>query len=360
MCALNLRKTYPNAKIIIFDINKNLSSSVNGGNGMLKYVENYKFNNISDITKSISINFARIPYNFEFYLFHLINQLTSNKNNRDLIKKIAVEEEEEEECEKSDYFPYNYWDIITDKLIKSNVEIKNNTEIINYVYKNNKIILYSKNNDEYICDKLILCTAGDLTLVKNNYYHKFIEVFSGYSAVVELKTPINCFYYKHNMFFTPYQNNLVKLTFKVDIGYNYNNEYMDINQNKNIVDFITNNLEIQRLGLTSIKNIWRGSRAMTYDIIPFIANIDMNVYLLTGGGYMGTHMANKFSMWMVEMINNKSFSDLPIHNKIIFNPTIERLEMIRSKYYFLIILIILLVLFILIIKKKSNLLINYI
>ena len=348
MSALNIRKNYKNAKIIIFDKNKNLSASVNGGNGMLKYVEKYKFNKISDISKSININFARIPYNFEFYLFHLINQLTSNKNNRELIKKIAVEEDEEEECEKSDYFPYNYWEKITDELIKSNVEIINNTEIINYEYKNNKIKLYSKNNDEYICDKLILCTAADLSLVKNNYYHKFIEVFSGYSAIVELKMPINCFYYKHNMFFTPYQNNLVKLTFKLDIGYNYKNESMNINENKNknIVDFIKNNPEIERLGLISIKNIWRGSRAMTYDIMPFIANIDSNVYLLTGGGYMGTHMANRFSQWLVELISNKSFSNLPKHNNKIFDPTINRLELIRSKYYFWILIFIIVIILI--------------
>jgi hypothetical protein len=349
MTALHLRETYPNAKITIFDINKNLSASVNGGNGMLKYSQKYDLKEISQlISNSISINYSRLPYNFEFYLFHLINQITSNKYNRELIKKIAIEEEEEEECENSDYFPYNYWEKITEKLIKSNIEIVDNIEIINYVYNNDKIILYSKNNKQYICDRLILCTAANLNLVKNNYYHKFIETFSGYSAIVELKTTIDCFYYKHNMFFTPYNNNLVKITFKVDIGFENANYFLDKSDTKynKIVDYITNNQEIQRLGLVSIKNIWHGSRAMTYDIIPFISQVDKNVYLLTGGGYMGTHMANKFGKWMVELINNKTFSDLPIHNNKIFDPTIKRLEMIRSKYYFLIILLILIILII--------------
>jgi hypothetical protein len=352
MCALNLRKNYKNAKIIIFDINKNLSSSVNGGNGMLKYNQKYE---VKDISKSISINFARIPYNFEFYLFHLINQITSNKNNREIIKKIAVEEEKEE-CEESKFLPYNYWDKITENLIKSNVEIIDNTEIINYVYKNNKIILYSKNNKEYVCDKLILCTAGNLNLIKNNYYHKFIEVFSGYSAIIEVKSPIKCFYYKHNMFFTPYNNNLVKITFKVDIGFENNNYFVDkTNKDYNkIVDYITNNKEIQNLGLISIKNIWHGSRAMTYDIMPFISQIDTNVYLLTGGGYMGTHMANKFGMWLVELISNKPFSDLPIHNNKFFNPTIERLEMLRSKYYFWILMVVLFIMYFIMYFKKYS------
>ncbi len=353
MTALHLRETYANAKIIIFDKNKNLSASVNGGNGMLKYNQKYK---VKDINKSISINFSRIPYNFEFYLFHLINQITSNKINREIIKKIAIEEEEEEECENSDNFPYNYWDKITEKLIKNNVEIINNTEIINYVYKNDKIILYSKNNKEYICDKLILCTASNLNLVKNNYYHKFIEAFSGYSAIVELKSPINCFYYKDNIFFTPYNNNLVKITFKLEIGFKNENYFVD-NKNKEynkISNFIISNPEIQRLGLISIKNIWHGSRAMTYDIIPFISRIDTNVYLLTGGGYMGTHMANRFGKWMVELLSNKPFSDIPIHNNILFNPTIKRLEIIRSKYYFWILIFILLIYFIIYFKKYNR------
>ena len=126
-----------------------------------------------------------------------------------------------------------------------------------------------------------------------------------------------------------------------------NRKHMSIKQS----EFIKNNPEIQRLGLISIKNLWRGSRAMTYDIMPFIANIDINIYLLTGGGYMGTHMANRFSKWIVELISNKPFSMLPRHNNKIFDPTINRLELIRSKYYFWIILLILFVYIIIYFKK---------
>jgi hypothetical protein len=43
---------------------------------------------------------------------------------------------------------------------------------------------------------------------------------------------------------------------------------------KLIEEFIRNNKEIQKLELKEIINIWRGSRAMTYDIIPFISKVE--------------------------------------------------------------------------------------
>jgi hypothetical protein len=358
MTAVHLRKKFKDAKIIIFDINKSLSASVNGGNGMLKYAMDVPFKDIKNI---IDINFSKVPNNLDFYLIHFINQLFNNKNNRDMVKKIAVEYEDEIQlnlksfkCDleggESAYYPYNHWDKVSKELISKNVEIKDMTEIINYIYKDDKIIIKSKTGEEYICDKLILCTAANLNLVKNKYYHQFIDVFSGYGAIVEVKTPPKCFYYKDGLFFTPYKNNLIKITFKVELGSTYGNYNIDKTSEKynKLVDYITNNPEIKRLGFVSIENIWHGSRAMTYDIMPFINRVDKNVYLLSGGGYMGTHMADNFGKWMVEYISNKPFTDLPKNNNIIFDPTLKRLERVKNKYYFIFILLVLIVMIIII------------
>jgi glycine/D-amino acid oxidase-like deaminating enzyme len=357
MTALHLRKTYKNANITIFDINKNLSASVNGGNGIIDYEKDIRFKNISftDIKKIVSINFSNVIMNVEFYIFHLINQILNNNSNRQLIKKITFEDENEIECETSDYYPYDYWDNLTDKLIKQNIKIKNMTEIINYIHKDNQIIISSKDGEEYICDKLILCTAGNLNLVKNNYYHKFIEIFSGYGAIIEVKNPPKCFYYNNAMFVTPYNNNLVKITFKVEVGSNNANYNIDKTHSKynEIEKYIKNNVEIQNLGLINIINIWRGSRAMTYDTIPFIDQVDKNVYLLTGGGYIGTHMSYNFGKWLVELIDNKPFTELPVHNNKTFDPTLNRLVKIRNKYYFIIILIVLIIIIIIRIRIKK-------
>jgi glycine/D-amino acid oxidase-like deaminating enzyme len=357
--ALHLRKMHKDASIIIFDINKSLSASVNGGNGIIDYEKDSRLKNIpfKEIKQMIDMDFSKMSNNIEFYIFHLFNQIFNNKINRKLIKNITVEDDEEIECDTSDYYPHNYWEKLTNRLIAQNVEIKDMTEIINYISRDGEIIIKTKNKKEYACDKLILCTAGNLNLVKNNYYHKFIEVFSGYGAIIEVKNQPKCFYYKDGVFVTPddTNKNLVKITFKVELGSNngnYNMDKGDKNYEK-VEEYIRNNKEIENLGLIEIKNIWRGSRAMTYDTIPFINQVDQNVYLLTGGSYIGTHMASNFGKWMVELIMNKPFSNLPMIDNIPFDPTIKRLEMIRKKYYFILVAILILIILV-IIRIKNN------
>jgi len=348
--AYNLRKMYKDASIIIFDTNKSLSASVNGGNGILDYEKDTKINKITlkEINNMTTINLSIVSNNIEFYIIHLFNQIFNNKNNRRMIKNITVEDEEEVECNASDFYPNNYWENLTNKLIAQNVQIKDMTEIVDYNNQNNgEIIIKSKSGEEYTCDKLILCTAGNKNLIKNKYFHKFIEVFSGYGAILEVKNLPTCFYYNDGVFVTPYDNNknLIKVTFKVETGSinsNYNMKRGEKNY-KLIEEFIRNNKEIQKLELKEIINIWRGSRAMTYDIIPFISKVDNNVYLLTGGGYIGTHMSYNFGKWMAELISLKPFTGLPITNNVTFDPTIKRLEMIRKKYYIIFVGFILLI-----------------
>ena len=333
MTALYLRETHKDANITIFDINKDLSATINGGNGILYYSINVPFNNLSN---SFNVNLCNIATNFDFYLIHALNYFFNNKKNRNLIKEIS--EKTDNQCSDSDYYSKDYWNKIIDKLVENNIKIINMTEIIDYKYENNKIKIMSKDN-QYECDKLILCTAGNLNLIKNKCYHKFIQVFSGYSAIVEVKNVPKCFYYKDYIFITPYSETEIKITLQqLDIGFK-NKNYMD--NNSCIINIIKNNPEIKRLGLISIKNIWRGSRAMSYDIMPFIEQVDTNVYWLSGGGYMGTHMANNFGKWMVEYIDKKPFTGLPKN----YEPTLKRLQNIRKKYLLIIITLVIIIMF---------------
>lgn len=339
MTALHLRKNHKDAIITIFDSNKNLSPTVNGGNGMLHFDMNFP---IKDINSAFYINKQSIykdPSKLFFYLIHTLEYIFNNKKNRTMVKKIAVEDEDEVECdeEKSDYYRKNYWDNLTEKLISQNVEIKDRIDIIDYKYNNDNIILLSKTGESYTCDKLILCTSTNLKLIKNKYYHQYIDSFSGYSAIIEIKNTPKCFYFRDDIFITPYDETHIKITFILEVGYNDGNYYIDINNpNYNrLAYYIKNNNELQRLGFISIKNIWRGARAMTYDIIPFIKQIDNNVYWLTGGSYMGTHMAFNFGKWMAEMVDNKTLT--PLNDNIKFDPTLKRLENIKKKYSYIII-----------------------
>jgi len=348
MTALHLRETFKDASITIFDINKNLSSTVNGGNGSINYNLSIP---IKDIIKSYNFyppNLLNISKNYEFYIIHLINYIFNNSTNRAIINEMSLNEEPK--CTDSNYHSYDYWDNIINKLLENNIQIKDMTEIIDYKYKNNKITIISKTKEEYICDKLILCTGSNLNLIKNKYYHKFIEIFSGYSSIIKVKNQPQCFYYKDGIFITPY-NNDIKITFKLEIGTYNKNYYLDKTdkQYNNISNYIKNNPEIQKLGLISIENIWRGSRAMTYDITPFIEIVDTNVYWISGGGYMGAHMADTFGKWLVELINNKPFTKLSKYKD--FNPKFSRLVKINNTYYLRFYLISIILLIISLFKK---------
>jgi glycine/D-amino acid oxidase-like deaminating enzyme len=341
MTAMHLRETYKDAKITIFDINKELSSTVNGGNGILNESMDI---NLKDMINSFSINLLNIPYKFDFYMIHFINYIFNNSKNRAIIKQISSNVNND--CPTSDYYPKNYWDEIINKLMDNNIKIVNMTEIIDYKY-NDKIIIVDNNKNEYECDKLILCTGGNLKLIKKKYYHKFIDIFSGYSSIVKVKNVPKCFYYKDGIFITPYSNDEIKITFKLQLGTKNDNYY--INNNNKIICFIKENPEIKKLGFISINNMWRGSRAISYDIIPFIEQVDKNIYWLSGGSYLGTHLANNFGKWMVDYISNKPFLGLPNN----FDPTIKRLKNIRRKYIIrLIIFITLIILVILVIQYK--------
>ncbi len=352
MTALHLRETYKDANIMIFDINKSLSSTINGGNGMLNYTMDIP---IKDIINEFNIDLLNLPDKFEFYMIHFINYIFNNNENRQIITKISSNTTNNE-CNKSDYYPNNYWDILMKKIIDNNINIINRTEIIDYKYNNNKIIIIDNNNKEYECDKLILCTAGKLNLIKQKKYHKYIEIFSGYSSIIEVKNVPKCFYYKNSIFITPYSNNEIKITFKLKAASSNGNYFIKPNhiEYNELYKYIQNNVEIKKLGLIEIKNIWRGSRAMSYDILPFIEEVDKNVFWLSGGSYMGTHMANNFGKWMVEFINNKPFTNLPSYNKKLFNPKLERLKIIKRTYYIRFYIIIIFITIGLIIYKNKN------
>jgi hypothetical protein len=354
MTALQLRNTYKNAKIIIFDKNKDLSSSVNGGNGIINNNLDISYKNIKNV---LSINYSNKNYNIEFYLIHSINYLFNNiltNSNKKIIDKISINNTDKIFCENTSYYKYDYWENIINKLPEYNIELKNMTEIINYKYKDNNIIITSINNEEFVCNKLILCTAGDLNLVKNKYYHKFIEIFSGYICIIEVKNPPKCFILKDNMFITPYYDNYIKISLGIEINSINTSHNIDINDKiyDKISEKVKNNKYIQNLGIISIKNIWKGSRAMTYDTIPFIDEIDKNIYLFTGGSYNGAFTAYNFAKWMVELIDNKSFTNLPIINNKLFNPKLNRLENIKIKYYTLFILLLLVIMSILYLKNN--------
>ncbi len=284
--ALNLRKLDETAVIKIIDKDKTNSATVNGGNGITSITPKpsnlFNFISLSKYKTPLYINSIN---NYEWFFFHIINNLFNN--NKKTILELTGESEE--------YHEYNYWDKMYKKCEENNIEfIEDN--IINYDDK----IIYGNNN--YTYDKLILATGADLSLIKSECYRKYINIFSGVAVIVRVKNVPNKFYFVNDIFITPYKDDTIKITCLLQFG-----DDLKLNKNK-IYKYIKNNDEIKKLGFIEIINYWEGSRPMSYDTIPFYTKLKTencnNIYWISGGSYLGTHTCELFGEKLAEYIVN--------------------------------------------------------
>lgn len=368
--ALNLRINDKNAKITIFDRNIGLSSTINSGNGLIKksisYIHNLKFNDLVAIREKNKYSGAIYLHkinNIEWALVYLLNYFLKSKKSRDIINKISSKYVEYKECKDTHFNDPDYWPNIIKSCKDNGIDIIDMTEIIDYNYDYDYILKKDNNNVNdvkdvkinvktkdkvYQCDKLILSTAENLNLIKNDYYHKFIECFSGLMITVRVKNKPKCYSYSNGMFICPYKENMIKIGTRLEWGYNKGQYNIDKNdpEFQEIIKFVLKNKDLEQFGIISFENIWRGTRAMTYDILPFFTMIDKNVYWISGGNFLGTHLAQAYGKWLGQTIQNMPLTDLPDN----FDPTLERLINIRSK----IISVILIFLTIIIVTKITT------
>jgi hypothetical protein len=257
-----------------------------------------------------------------WYLFYIINNLFNN-NKKKIIELTG---------EDNEYHEYNYWDKIYKLCEENNIEIIEDS-IINY---DNQYV-YSKLNKGYKYDKLILATGSDLSLIKNKCYINYINTFSGVAVIVKVKNVPDKFYFKNDIFITPYKDDTIKITCLLQLG-----DDLKINKEK-IYEYIKNNNEVKKLGFIDIINYWEGSRAMTYDTIPFYTKINEsnNIYWISGGSFMGSHTCELFGEKLAEYIINGTTDDYF---------TLKRLIKIKKTYtiYFILIIIIIMLMLMLI------------
>jgi glycine/D-amino acid oxidase-like deaminating enzyme len=342
--ALNLREIEPNSIIQIFDKNIKLSSTNIATNGIIfskKEIDKNNFITFNSNKYDKMLYIHKIK-NLEWFIIHFYNYIFNQKYIQHIIKQISIKTDNYCNNIESDYNSYNYWDNLIIECKNKNINIIDNTEIINYSKDNKKIIVSSKNNN-YKCDKLILCTSTNLSLIYNKCYHKYIEKFSGLGGIIKVVNKPSCFYFKDGIFFTPYKDDLVKISMHLEIGYDKGNyeitkDNSEEEYNK-IIEYLKNNKEIQNLKLVNVEILWRGLRAMSYDTIPFFAKVDDNVYWITGGSYLGTHLSNRFSEWFSDYILNKELKNVPDN----FDPTINRFIKMRYKFYLIIIILLILI-----------------
>ena len=316
--ALNIKKLDKNSTVKIIDKNKNNSATVNGGNGIINITPkpNNIFNFISFKKYTKPVYFNKI--NLEWFTIYLINNLLNNNKNRKKIIELAGT--------KNDYYKPDYWENIYKLCEENNIEIIQDN-ITEYNYKDNKIIL----NNKYICDKLILATGADLSLI-DKHYHNYIGYFSGIAAIIKVKNVPKEFYFANDIFVTPYNNDSVKITGLLQFG-----DDINIDRDK-IETYLKNNEEIKKLGFIELLNVWEGKRPMTYDTLPFYTKLKKDVYWICGGSFLGTHLSKIYGEKLANyIINNCSNSFYKL----------KRLSNIRIKYYCVLILVILFIAFIL-------------
>ncbi len=315
--ALNLRKLDKNATIKIIDKDKSNSSTVNGGNGIISITPKPSslFNFISSQKYKTPLYINKIN-NLYWYIIYAINNLF-NDNKKKIIELTG---------EDNEYHEYNYWDKIYKLCEENNIEIIEDN-IKDYDNKT----LYGNNNYNY--DKLILATGADLSLIKNKCYKSYINIFSGVATIVRVKNIPNKFYFSNDIFITPYKEDTIKVTCLLQFG-----DDLNINKEK-IYEYIKSNAEINKLGFIEIINYWEGSRAMSYDTIPFYTKLPSNndnVYWFSGGSYLGAHTCELFS---------EKLADYIINGKTDNYYTLKRLIQIKKTYtvYFIIIIILILI-----------------
>lgn len=311
--ALQLRK-YTKSKIIIIDKNNDLSASKNGGNGFITEIK--PPSDLFSFKKYKSNLYIEKFVNKSWVFYFIINNLINN--NRKRLNEILLSDRKLI-CQKSAFVKKDHWTTLEEQCKEKGIDIINNIEVVDWKRKKGKIKVYSKKY-VFTCDKLILCTGFKLNLVKNKYYHKFINNISGISVILTVKNQPKCYYYSNGFFITPYETDKIKITCHMEYGLeNPEPKYIVGEEYNAVVDYVLSHNEIKKYDVVNTGKIWRGTRALTYDMIPFFTSIDKNVYWFSGGGFVGSSMSRVFSKWFVEYL-------FGIRQFKIVEPTIYRLE----------------------------------
>jgi hypothetical protein len=321
------------------------SSSLNGGNGII-------YDQSSYLTDFLKISFdEKHMYSKDIYLKEInqtwalifgLNYLFKNKTNDEIIN--VLDSHENNKCKNSNVHDKFYWKQIIQLCIENNINIQDNTEVLSYHHINDNKIQVKTKSVYLTCNKLIICTANNTSLINHFPEVNLIQCISGLSFIIKVRNKLpDCFHCDNGFFIAPYSkiDSLMKVCCHLEIGYDKGNYIIDEKNPEylKVVEFILSQPEVQKYHPTSIVQIWRGTRAVTYDTLPFFTKIENNVYWFTGGSFSGCRVAPIFSKYFVNFISDKEFFLLP---KTI-DPTINRLISMRQTYLLIISIVLFLI-----------------
>ncbi len=344
------KKQHP--KILILDPNTTINSTTHSGLGTLKYAPDTSPAKLWSLRKSFEfkgIDLSWLPY-------FLYENAFNMANNREMMIKLSkyseklsyfynlTNEDNYTQCEeqKTSYYHKNYFKNLKKRLLLTKNVVFLPEKVLNYKIIDTYNDGYRVNTDKNIftCNKLILTpgTALNKLLPKQSNAYNIIRPVNGYSVDLELNnktTMPDCFYMNGNTFITPLdkEKHHIRVTCKIIIGEEETSEYLPLNteNNSKINKELQNVLELlKENGITwkRIIRVWKGSRPMTYDSLPFINKEATNLYSMSGGSFIGTHFSATYAYWMAQYVLYGDISKNTLINN--FNPFLSRLINIRS------------------------------
>lgn len=338
------------SKILIIDKNTKENATSNSGLGTLKYIPTFNLSKLIEFNKSIDINsidLSWMPYFSKENMFNMEENrekmvALSNLNAKVLKEYGLINDSNYISCKKTDFYSKDYFKDLKNILQnRRNITFMDDT-VLAYktIYQRNSLlpssyIIKTEENSYYYCDKLIITTGAlvDKLLLKKSLMRGLTKPVSGYSVDLELDNTTQipeCFYLKNNIFITPIDkaNRIVRITCKIIFDKEPSSKFitdMDTKEVKNVLKLISSN----GIKWNKIISIWRGSRPMTYDSLPFIGEEENGVYVMSGGSFIGTHFSGIFGYWLANIVNynlNTRYN----HKLIDFNIFYSRLTKSRS------------------------------
>lgn len=349
--AFFLSEIKKDAKILIIDNNNKQNATNNSGLGSLKYIPTFNLSKLIEFNKSIelkSVDISWMPYFSTQNIFNMSNNrekmVKISDLNFKLLKKYGlINDNNYTNCKKTDFYSKYYFNELKDRLERRrNVDFLDDLVISykaiqsSYYYKPSSYIVKTSKSDFYYCEKLIITTGAlvDKLLQKNSIMRGLTKPVSGYSIDLVLDESIDiptCFYMKNNIFITPIDkaNRIVRITCKIIFDKEPSSTFitdMNTKEVKNVLKLISSN----GIKWKKIISIWKGSRPMTYDSLPFIGEEENGVYVMSGGSFIGTHFSGIFSFWLINFIHNIRDYRLN-YNQINLDPFYSRLTTSRRK-----------------------------
>lgn len=279
--AHNLKKLNPNDEVIIFDKNYEESASFNANMIFItKHIINRPLDILYDLFELLHIENFPLIWCVHFMLVQLVffwYSLLIN-NYFSSLNFMPIERSRCNNTIKYDIMQYR-------NLVRSFQILKKEFE--SYTIDDDKKIVV---NGEFTCDFLYICTALP---------HTFTASIGSDVLYVKVdKVTIDCLIRDGQYWMVPLDNDIVKISFNIYVN-------MSLHKTPTINDNVIGLLERYGMKYIETTHSWAGDRSCSLDLLPYYFTKNKNVYVITGGSFLGFNTLPAISAKIAYIVNNK-------------------------------------------------------